>query len=248
LFIAPSRYFGDLMSKRLGLPPERVRVVYNGINLDGYKPRKQKTESRNTAAPVLGYFARMSREKGLETLVDAYILIKRRDRVPRLKLHIGGSCGPSDEIVVKEMRTKLAAAGCIGEVAFFPNLSRAEKLDFLSTLTVFSVPAGYGEAFGLYLIEAMAAGVPVVQPRVAAFPEIVEATGGGVLCEAHNAEALSEAIEQLLLDERRTRNLGEAGRKAVFENFTADAMAREMMRAFEATNPNPQSPAKAMRG
>ena len=64
------------------------------------------------------------------------------------------------------------------------------------------MPARYGEAFGLYVIEAMAAGVPVVQPRVAAFPELIEATGGGVLCAADDAQSLAEAIEELLLDPR----------------------------------------------
>jgi glycosyltransferase involved in cell wall biosynthesis len=174
----------------------------------------------------------MCKEKGLDTLVEAYIHLKNSGNVPRLKLHIGGSCGPSDEPLVKELRRRLAEAGYIGEVAFFPNLGRAEKLDFLSTLSVFSVPARYGEAFGLYLIEAMAAGVPVVQPRTAAFPEIIEATGGGVLCEPGNPKSLADAIEQLLLNPQRARALGKIGRNAVFEKFNAEAMAKETLRAL----------------
>jgi glycosyltransferase involved in cell wall biosynthesis len=239
LFIAPSRYFGDLMVWRLNLPPERVRVVHNGISLDGVEvrnPPANRNETRHHTAPVLGYFARMCKEKGLDTLVEAYILLKHHDRVPRLKLHVGGSCGPSDEPFVKELRRRLAAAGYIGEVAFFPNLSRAEKWDFLSALTVFSVPASYGEAFGLYLIEAMASGVPVVQPRTAAFPEIVEATGGGLLCEAGSPKSLADAIEELLLNPQQARALGEAGREAVSEKFNAEIMAKETLRVLEAVN------------
>jgi glycosyltransferase involved in cell wall biosynthesis len=98
---------------------------------------------------------------------------------------------------------------------------------------VFSVPARYGEAFGLYLIEAMAAGVPVVQPRTAAFPEIIEATGGGVLCEPGNPKSLADAIEQLLLNPQRARALGKIGRNAVFEKFNAEAMAKENLRVLE---------------
>ena len=97
---------------------------------------------------------------------------------------------------------------------------------------MFSVPALYGEAFGLYVIEALAAGVPVVQPRTAAFPELIEATGGGVLCEPGDPQALAEAIEELLLDPARARALGEAGRRAVFEKFSAEAMARDMVQAY----------------
>jgi glycosyltransferase involved in cell wall biosynthesis len=237
LFVAPSRYFAELMGRRLGLPSERVRVVYNGINLEGYeRVQSPKSKVQSSAAPVLGFFARMSKEKGLDTLVEAYILIKRRDRVPRLKLHIGGSCGPSDEPFVKSLRKRLAEAGYIGETAFFPNLTRVEKLEFLGTLSVFSAPALYSEAFGLYVIEAMAAGVPVVQPRVAAFPELVEATGGGVLCEPRNVESLADALEDLLLKPERARVLGEAGRRAVFENFSAEAMAGRTMEVLSAIN------------
>src|SRR5205085_8592985 len=94
---------------------------------------------------------------------------------------------------------KLKAAGVLGEVEFFPNLERAAKIDFLRSLTLMSTPALYGEAFGLYLIEAMAAGVPVVQPRHGAFPELVAATGGGMICDP-TAEGLAHSIEQLLHD------------------------------------------------
>ncbi|MGH7969664.1 MAG: glycosyltransferase family 4 protein, partial [Limisphaerales bacterium] len=87
--------------------------------------------------------------------------------------------------------------------------------------------------FGLYLLEALAAGVPIVQPRTAAFPEIVESTGGGILCAADDVQALADAIEQLLLDPPRTRALGEAGRKAVFQKFSAEAMARSWLTLFE---------------
>jgi glycosyltransferase involved in cell wall biosynthesis len=230
LYIAPSKYFADVMLKRMKLREDQVKVVYNGITLDGYKKSSAKTG--DGTAPVLGFFARMCREKGLDTLVDAYITLKKRNKIPRLKLHVGGSCGPSDQILVTELRKKLAEAGCIGEVAFFPNLSRAEKLDFLSTVDVFSVPALYGEAFGLYVIESLAAGVPVVQPRAAAFPELVEATSGGVLCEPGNPESLADAIEGLLQNPARLKALGELGQKTVFEEFSAEAMANRMLEVY----------------
>lgn len=238
-FIAPSRYFGELMTRRLGLPPEKVSVVYNGISLDGYEVQSPKPKGQSQAAPVLGYLARMCKDKGLDTLVEAFIVLKQRGNVPRLKLQIGGSCGPGDEPFVKSLRKRLAEAGFIGEVAFFPNLTRAEKIGFLHGLTVFSVPALYGEAFGLYLIEAWAAGVPVVQPRHAAFPELVETTGGGLLCEPGDPKSLADKIEELLLNPSQARLFGEAGQNAVRDRFTVSAMARETMRVFEIVNPKP---------
>ncbi len=232
-FIAPSCYFGGLMAKRLGLSADKLHVVHNGINLDGYETPTPRVEGGFRSAPVLGYLARMCKEKGLDTLVEAFILLKQSGRAGNLRLRIGGSCGPADEPFVKTLRQRLAAAGYLGQTGFLPNLAHSEKLEFLRSLTIFSVPANYGEAFGLYLIEALAAGVPVVQPRTAAFPEILEATGGGVLCEPGDPNALADAIEQLLMNPKQAQALGEAGRKAVFEDFSAEAMARKTLRIFE---------------
>lgn len=233
LFVAPSRYFGELMSRRLGLAPDRVRVVPNGIDLAGYDDLSgSESGLRSPTAPVLGFFARMCRDKGLDTLVEAFIRLKADGRAGNLRLLVGGSCGPADEPFVKTLRQQLAAAGCRGQVEFHPNVSREEKLDFLGSLTVFSVPARYGEAFGLYVLEALAAGVPAVLPRTAAFPELVEATGGGVLCEPENPPALAEAVAAVLREPAKAQALGAAGRRSVFEKFSAAAMTRGMMGAF----------------
>ena len=234
LFLAPSRYFGDLMCRRLNLPADRVRVVFNGINLEGYDKNAERG-TRNTeqgGAPVLGFFARMCREKGLDRLVEAFILLKRHERTKDLKLRVGGSCGPSEEPFVNALRERLKTNGVLHDVEFHPNIDRAAKLDFLRSLTVFSVPALYGEAFGLYVAEALAAGVPVVQPRAASFPELIEGTGGGVLYEPGDVKALADAVESLLADPEKLRALSEAGRKAVLQDFSADRMAENIARVF----------------
>jgi glycosyltransferase involved in cell wall biosynthesis len=203
-----------------------VRVVPNGINLDGFPEiRARRPADQGGQPPVLGYFARMSREKGLEKLVEAFLILKKRERVQGLKLRVGGSCGPADQPVVDGLRGRMQAAGVGGDAQFFPNLSRAAKLEFLGSLSVFSVPAVYNEAFGLYVIEALAAGVPVVLPDRCAFPELVHATGGGVLCADSGAEPLAGAIESLLLDPARARALGAAGSRAVAEKFNVESMA-----------------------
>jgi glycosyltransferase involved in cell wall biosynthesis len=236
LFIAPSRYFAELMRQRLGLTAQQVRVVYNGINLEGYSPEPNgpspASAGPSVAEPVLGYFARMCPEKGLDTLVEAYLLVRQRGRVGRVKLRVGGSCGPTDEAFVRTLQDRLQAAGVLSDAEFRPNVDRRGKIELLESLSVFSVPARYGEAFGLYVIEAMAAGVPLVLPRTAAFPELIEATGGGTLCAPQDPVALADAIEGLLLDPGRAKALGEAGRRAVFERFSAAAMAEVMAAAY----------------
>jgi glycosyltransferase involved in cell wall biosynthesis len=235
LFIAPSRYFGDLMASRLGLPAEKLRVVYNGINLAGYEGVGSSVANSEDgkSVPVLGFLARMCREKGLDTLVQAFILLRKRNGVPGLKLAVAGSFGPSDEGLVRELKSQIGVAGLSAEVEFHPNVDRDTKLKLLRSFSVFSVPARYGEAFGLYVIEALAAGVPVVQPRSAAFPELIELTGGGVLSRPEDPEDLANSIEALLLDPKRARLLGATGHKVTFEKLSAEAMAREVVAAVK---------------
>jgi glycosyltransferase involved in cell wall biosynthesis len=227
-FVAPSRYYADLMARRLGQPRDRVQVVHNGIDLTGYEPAPDPPDP-----PVLGYFARLCREKGLDTLVEAFIALRRRGQVKKLKLRVGGTCTPADKPLVQALRERLKAQGLLGEVEFHPNLDRAAKLAFLRSLSVLTVPALYGEAFGLYVIEALASGVPVVQPRHAAFPELLEATGGGALYEPGDSPGLVKQLEDLLLNPIQARGLGVAGRKAVLEKFTVESMAHEMVQVVQ---------------
>jgi len=227
-FIAVSHYYCNVMRERAKLPADRVHVVYNGIVLDGYAPAL--TPPRQ---PTLGYFARMCPPKGLHTLVEAYIILRQHHRVPNLKLRVGGSMTKADEQFVNQIRQRLASAGITDGVEFLPNLSHDEKIAFLQSLSVLSVPATYGESFGLYLIEAWAAGVPVVQPRHAAFPELIAATGGGVLCAPNDPPALAAAIEELLRNPEAARAMGARGRQAVMEKFSVERMADGVLRVLQ---------------
>ena len=233
VLVAPSGHFADLMSRRLGLAAGKVKVVYNGIRLPEEPAAPSAAAEPGERNPVLGFFARMCPEKGLDLLVDAYILLRKRGRITGLKLRVGGSCGPRDAVLVETLKGRLRSAGLEREAEFCPNLSLKEKFAFLRSLSVFSVPTRCEEAFGLYVIEAMAAGVPVVQPGHGAFPELVEATGGGILCKAGDIESLANGIETLLLAPERARALGERGRKAVFDQFSARRMAEEMLEVIQ---------------
>lgn len=233
LFISPSRYYGEHMANRLKVSPERMKVVLNGINLEGYN--MGASASTNLGPPVLGYFARMCREKGLDQLVGAFVRLRKIFGLENLKLRIGGSCGPADQMIVDELRGVLAFRNLLGDVEFCPNLTHAAKVEFLRSLTIFSVPARHPEAFGLYVIEALAAGVPVVQPDHGGFSELVTGTGGGRLFPAGDEQALADAIEALLRAPEQAQALGQAGREAVRARYTADTMAREFARLCRET-------------
>ncbi len=231
-WISPSRYFADRMGQRLGLPPDKVEVVPNGISLDGYD-RLPPRPAKMPGDPLhLGFFARQCPEKGLDTVVDAFIELRRNGAFPRLRLRVGGGCGPGDEPFVAQQKGKLAQAGLTADASFHPNLSRDEKIAFYAGCDVLSVPAKQGEAFGLYIIESLAAGTPLVQPAIGTFPELLEATGGGVLCGPNTAGALAGALRPLLEQPARLRELGEAGRRSVAQHYTDEVMARTMVAAL----------------
>jgi glycosyltransferase involved in cell wall biosynthesis len=230
LFIAPSRYFGERMMAKMQIPAAKMKVIYNGINLTGY-PTTPPAVTTNTA-PVIGFFARMCKDKGLDALVDAFLSLKQRNRVIGLKLRVGGGCGPSDEPFVDQLKARIQRAGFSNDVEFHPNLTREQKLEFFRGLSVFSVPALYGEAFGLYVIEALASGVPVVQPRVASFSELVETTGGGALYEPNSPGALANALETTLTEPRHLRTMAETGHRMVHSRFSIESMAQQMALTF----------------
>jgi glycosyltransferase involved in cell wall biosynthesis len=152
---------------------------------------------------------------------------------------VGGGCGPSDEPFVNALRERLKTNGVLHDVEFHPNPDRTAKLELLRSMTVFCVPALYGEAFGLYIIEALASGLPVVQPRAASFPELIEATGGGALYEPGNVQALADTVEGLLSNPERLRALGESGRQSVLRDFSAGRMAENVARIFEQVSLQP---------
>lgn len=219
-FVSPSRFYADLMAQRLAVPSSLVAVVFNGLNFADYSAEHQEPE-----VPTIGYLARMIHGKGLTTLVDAFIALARRNTVPHVRLRIAGARTSGDDAYLLQLQDKLEKARLSDRVTFEPNLSFEEKTQFLQELTLFSVPATYGEAFGLYIIEAQACGIPVVQPRHGAFPELLEITQGGVLCEPDDSESLSQALEELLLDEPKRSVLSEKGRTNTRLHFSAERMA-----------------------
>lgn len=224
--VAVSQSYGATMQERLGVADHRLHVVSNGIDCDGLIAPPPRLLDRGPK--TIGFLARMCRDKGLDRLVDAFLVIAQRDMAPPTRLRIAGVQLADDRALVAELEQRVAAHGLTDRVEFLPNVDRDGKLAFLRSLHVLSVPAFAGEAFGLYLLEAMAAGVPVVQPRHAAFPEIIAATGGGVLCEPDDTEALAAALERVLTDDERAQRLADCGRAAVLRDFTAARMAREV--------------------
>lgn len=212
--------YGDLMAERLAVDATRMTAVWNGIEVDGLAPGP-----RQVGPPVIGFLSRMCRDKGLHTLIEAFALLVEREGIAEVRLRIAGVMLAEDRPLVDELLAQLERRGLRERVEVLPNLSRDAKIQFLRSLALLSVPATYGESFGLYVLEALACGVPVVQPRHGAFPEVLAATGGGVLCAPDDAADLARAMASMLRDREGARAMGAAGREQVLARFTADHMA-----------------------
>lgn len=226
-FIGVSKYYTETIQQRLQLDPDRTHVVYTGISLDGYESHRVEPE-----VPTIGYLSRMCSDRGLDTLADAFLKLKKNEKLRDAKLRIAGGKRSDDEVFLKKIRQKLGSHGVINNVEFMPDFDREARIAFLRSLSVLSVPEKQPIAYGLYVLEALAAGVPVVEPASGVFPELLEITGGGLLCEPNNVEALADALSSLLLDPDKARLLGEQGRTAVSEKFNIEQTAEQMVRIY----------------
>ncbi|MGF1448887.1 MAG: glycosyltransferase family 4 protein [Opitutales bacterium] len=220
-FIAPSRFFADRMVDLADLNPDQIVVLPNGISLEGYRAVEQFAEPR-----AIGFLAHMIPEKGLGHLVEAFTLLRAKAGFDDVRLEIAGAMRAADEPFVQALRRHLDEDGLQAAYRFSPNLTRVQKIEFLRRLSVFSVPVQIGEAFGLYLLEAWATGLPVVQPARGSFPELIEATGGGLLYEPDTPAALADALAQVLNDPARAHAMGCSGAEAVQARYCVQTMAR----------------------
>lgn len=228
LFLPVSRWYAWFMAERMALPEARLAVVPVGIDVDAFPARP---EGLPFDPPVIGYLSRICGRMGAGLLADAVVLLLERGRFPGLQLRYTGGGTAADASLVGSIRRRVSRAG--GRVEFVHSFGRDDRARFLASLTVLSVPVPRGEAFGTFLLEAMASGVPVVQPRAGGFTELVEDTKGGLLCEPGSADALASALAELLSDRERARSLGRAGSDAVRTRYRTAVMAAGLEAAVD---------------
>jgi glycosyltransferase involved in cell wall biosynthesis len=229
-FVATSLYYADFMAGYLGLDRTRIQVVPLGIQVEGFDA---KAAAPPPDPPVIGYFARIAPEKGLHQLAEAYRILRREQGVPAARLEAAGYLAPEHRGYLAGIEKNLEKAGLGGEFHYRGAPDRAGKLAFLRGLTVFSVPSPYAEPKGLYLLEAMAAGLPVVSPAHGAFPELIGKTEGGILFTPNDARSLADRLHALLNDPARRAELGRRGAEGVRRHYTAARMADAQIQVYE---------------
>lgn len=227
-FLVHSNFYRDFMSDYLGLPIEKFHCIPLGIDLEGHIGQPVV---RNNEKFTIGYFARICPEKGLHQLIDGFRILHSRQ--PTTRLLVGGYLGDRDKQYFADIQSQTSDLGDAFHYIGSPS-SHEEKVEFLRSLDVLSVPTEYKEPKGIYVLEALANGVPVVQPRHGSFLELIESTQGGLLFEPGDAEALADSLEQLILEPERRIEFAEKGRGNVRKLYDPATMARETLAVFEA--------------
>ncbi|MBM3288607.1 MAG: glycosyltransferase family 4 protein [Candidatus Hydrogenedentes bacterium] len=239
LFVAVSHWYAAKMTRRARISEDRMRVVPLGTDWEARGPSPLDQDP-----PVLGFLSRIHAALGFSELADAFVELKKDPRLAQLKLRATGGVTSGDRRFVAHMMDKLAAASVARDVEIVDDFSRTARQEFMRSLTVLSAPAPQGEAFGLFILEAGACGVPVVQPGVGAFREVVEMTGGGIVYDPADKTALIESLRKVLVDRAYARELGHAAYTAVHEKHTSDAMAGRIENVFAELVPAASAPAQ----
>jgi glycosyltransferase involved in cell wall biosynthesis len=229
LFLSVSEYYAEFMPRYLGIPANKIHVVPLGINPHGFEARAANASDVFT----VGFLARVAPEKGLHVLAEAYRLLRQSGDLPQARFEVAGYMAADCKPYLNEIEADLRQAKLGDEFRYRGVLDRAEKIAFLRGLDVMSIPATYDEPKGVSLLEAMACGVPLVQPRRGGFTEIIEKTGGGLLVKPDDPKALADGIREIYRNKQLAAELGAKGFRGVREHYTAAHMADRVLAAYE---------------
>jgi len=227
-FFAVSEFYAGVMKEQMSIPDSKLYTSY--ISVD---PEEYTYINSSEKEFTIGYISRMCEENGLEVLVDAFILFKKIPGGEDVKLIITGGSTGDDQVFLKRIRKKMSDAGIMEDVIFHKDFENEGRHEFFSKVSLISVPVLEGEAFGMYLLEAMASGVPVVQPALGAFPEIINLSEGGVIYEPNKPEELAKALEDLHKNAEKLSSLSKKARGGIIQHFSIHDQASRMMKFYK---------------
>ena len=231
LFIAVSDYYARFMQDYLRIPESKMRVGTLGVSTADLTV----TTRRERDPFTIGYFARVAPEKGLHNLADAYRILRLDKGMPPARLLVAGYLPPEQKPYLDGIAEGLRHAGLADEFVYRGAVDRATKVQFFHDIDVLSVPSPYHEPKGLYLLEAMACGVPVVQPNHGAFPEVIARTGGGVLAKSETGADVADALYELWKNPEFAAELGRQGAAGVRRHYTVTHMAERVLQIYRET-------------
>jgi glycosyltransferase involved in cell wall biosynthesis len=223
-FITHSAAYRDYMADYFQIPEDKIQVTPLGLDTRDY--RELPTPASKTSGRVIGYFARLAPEKGLQHLIAAFIELKRDPAYADVKLQLAGWLSPECRGFAEDQWDRLRKAGLERDFEYRGVLERREKLEFMQLVDLLCVPVEHQEPKGLFALESLAAGTPVVLPRRGGLTEIVEESGGGLLFEHHDLPGLVASLKKLLDNPELRQRLGQQGRQHILESRNEKTMAQ----------------------
>jgi glycosyltransferase involved in cell wall biosynthesis len=212
-----------------GLPSEKVTRIYYGLDTPPYQRGERNTKDRAPLAadrpPTIGMVARLAPQKGHRVLFEALPTVIARLSNLRVEL-----VGHEHLTSTKELETYARERGVARHISFLG--FRDDLPELLASWDVLALPSLW-EGFGLVLLEAMAAGLPVVASRVGPIPEIVVHAETGLLVEPEQPDLLAAALLELLEQPDRAAELGTRGRLRVAERFSLERMMAETQAFYD---------------
>jgi glycosyltransferase involved in cell wall biosynthesis len=229
-FISPSRYYKELFISKTGVSGKNVHIIPLALDTmnSGLITKKDNY-------PAVGYFCRINSQNGFDKLVDAFIDLRKEDKLPGLTLHVSGGFTAIDKPFIAEQIKKIKTHGLKSLIRIYPEFHGNSKEEFFSNIDVLSVPVRKHDGYGLYILEANAAGIPVVQPDTGAFPEIIEKTKGGITYLPDTVAGLSSGLLRLFNNRNLRLSLGESGRENVLKEMTLGKMSEGLSEVYNET-------------
>ena len=226
-FVSVSSWFAGVMQEKMHIPSEKIHMVPIGV-----KPGQYEASLPAANPPAIGYLSRICEENGFEILVDAFIRLKADPQFNDLVLIATGGMTGDDKPFIRRQLKKLAKNNLGKCITILDEFTPGKLGGFFKSLTVMSVPVLKGEAFGLYQLEALASGVPLVQPALGAFPEVIRSTGGGVTYHPNTAEGLAAKLAGVLTDRAELEQMSRAGRRSVEEKYDSSLLTGKMLEVY----------------
>lgn len=231
LVIAVSHFARRDLEEMLGVPGEKIRVIYHGAHplffRAGEAPIEESAPVRNRygiSSPYILYVGVLQPSKNIEGLLEAYARLKASLRIPHRLVIVGAKGWLYEEIFVKTQALHLEEhvhfAGEVGDVADLAAVYRGADL--------FVLPSFY-ESFGIPVIEAMACGTPVVAARACSLPEVVGEAG--VLVDPHSPADIAGGMGRLLADEELRNYMIAKGYERA-RGFTWEEAARQTIDVY----------------
>jgi glycosyltransferase involved in cell wall biosynthesis len=230
MFLAVSDYYRTFCAEYLSIPLDRIRVSPLGVSVDDLVPVGR---TRLPSDPfVIGYMARVAPEKSLHLLAETYRVLRQDRGLPQSRLEVAGYLAPEHRSYLREIEQKLRDWGLGEEFRYRGTVDRREKIDFFHSIDALCVPSTYVEPKGLYALEAMACGVPLVAPNHGALREMLTKTGGGLLVRPNDAESFADGLLALRQHPGQAKEMGLRGAAGVREHYTVQQMAKRVSEIY----------------